>query len=97
MILLSKLPARPSDFWTSSEMEKDILERSKELERRSSAVTLSDMEMFIFPELIYSLVLANIMSPRIWRWREDPWFDGLERMKPYRRILRVKQYIMDHY
>lgn len=70
---------------------------SKELERRSSAVTLSDMEMFIFPELIYSLVLANIMSPRIWRWRDDPWFDGLERMNPYRRILRVKQYIMDHY
>jgi len=78
-------------------MKNDILEKSKELERRSSAVTLSDMEMFIFPELIYSLVLANIMSPRIWCWREDPWFDGLERMKPYRRILRVKQYIMDHY
>lgn len=55
------------------------------------------MEMFIFPGLIYSLVLANIMSPRIWQWRNDPWFDGLERMKPYRRILRVKQYIMDHY
>jgi hypothetical protein len=77
--------------------ENDILMKSKELERKSSAVTLSDMEMFIFPELIYSLVLANIMSPRIWRWRDDPWFDGLERMKPYRRILRVKQYIMDHY
>ena len=71
--------------------------KSKELERKSSAVTLSDMEMFIFPELIYSLVLANIMSPRIWRWRDDPWFDGIKRMKPYRRILRVKQYIMDHY
>ena len=71
--------------------------KSKELERKSSAVTLSDMEMFIFPELIYSLLLANIMSPRIWRWRDDPWFDGIKRMKPYRRILRVKQYIMDHY
>ena len=58
----------------------------KELEKRSSAVTLSDMEMFIFPELIYGLVLANIMSPRIWAWRADPWFDGLERMKPYKRI-----------
>lgn len=69
----------------------------RELERKSSAATLSDMEMFIFPELIYSLVLANIMSPRIWRWREDPWFDGLARMKPYRRITRLKQYIMDHY
>jgi hypothetical protein len=67
------------------------------LERRSSAVTLSDMEVFIFPELIYSLVLANIMSPRIWAWREDPWFDGIGRMNPYRRITRLKQYIMDHY
>lgn len=69
----------------------------QEAQKRSSAVTLSDMEMFIFPELIYGLVLANIMSPRIWRWRDDPWFDGLERMKPYRRISRLKQYIMDHY
>ncbi|MFC1498389.1 hypothetical protein ACFLS1_07980 [Verrucomicrobiota bacterium] len=70
---------------------------SKELERKSSAVTLSDMEMFIFPELMYSLVLANIMSPRIWRWLDDPWFAGLDKMKPYRRITRLKQYIMDHY
>ena len=69
----------------------------RERERKSSAVTLSDMEMFIFPELMYSLVLANIMSPRIWKWREDPWFDGLSRMKPYRRITRLKQFIMDHY
>ncbi len=55
------------------------------------------MEMFIFPELMFSLLLANIMSPCIWRWREDPWFAGVEKMKPYRRVLRVKQYIMDHY
>jgi hypothetical protein len=70
---------------------------ARELERRSSAVTLSDMEVFIFPELMYALVLANIMSPRIWRWLDDPWFDGLDKMTPYRRITRVKQYIMDHY
>ncbi len=69
----------------------------RELERKSSAVTLSDMEIFVFPELMYGLVLANMMSPRIWRWRTDPWFDGLEKMKPYRRITRLKQYIMDHY
>ena len=69
----------------------------KELERKSSAITLSDMEMFIFPELMYSLVLANIMSPRIWLWKDDPWFAGLDRMNPYRRILRLKQYIIDHY
>ncbi len=70
---------------------------TREAVRRSAAVTLSDMEMFIFPELIYSLVLANIMSPRIWAWRDDSWFDGIERMTPYRRIARLKQYIMDHY
>jgi hypothetical protein len=69
----------------------------RDLERKSSAVTLSDMEVFIFPELMYSLVLANIMSPRIWRWREDPWFAEAASMTPYRRITRLKQYIMDHY
>ncbi len=70
---------------------------SSDLERRSSAITLSDMEIFIFPELMFSLVLANIMSPRLWRWRDDPWFEGLEAMTPYKRITRLKQYIMDHY
>lgn len=69
----------------------------RELERCSSAVTLSDMEVFIFPELLYSLVLANIMSPRLWLWRDDPWFKGIRKMKPYRRLQRLKQYIMDHY
>ena len=66
-------------------------------EKLTSAVTLSDMEIFIFPELLYSLLLANIMSPRIWAWRDDPWFDGIERMTPYRRVQRLKQFIMDHY
>jgi len=73
------------------------MSRQRELEMRSSAVTLSDMEVFIFPELMYSLVLANLMSPRIWRWKEDSWFRGLDKMKPYRRITRLKQFIMDHY
>jgi hypothetical protein len=67
------------------------------MEKRSSAVTLSDMEIFVFPELMYALLLANVMSPRLWQWRDDPWFGGLAKMKPYRRITRVKQYIMDHY
>ncbi len=71
--------------------------RSRELEMRSSAVTLSDMEVFIFPRLMYALLVANLMSPRIWRWRDDPWFAGIEKMKPYRRISRLKQFIMDHY
>ena len=69
----------------------------QELERKSSALTLSDMEIFVFPELIYSLLLANLMSPRIWRWRADPWFAGLATMTPYRRMVRLKQYIMEHY
>ncbi len=64
---------------------------------RSAAVTLSDMEIFVFPELMMALLLANLMSPRLWKWREDPWFSGLAKMKPYRRITRLKQYIMDHY
>jgi len=69
----------------------------QDMEKYSSAVTLSDMEIFVFPELLYSLVLANIMSPRIWAWRDDPWFKKLDKMKPYRRIQRLKQYIIDHY
>jgi len=69
----------------------------RDLEQRSSAVTLSDMEIFVFPDLLYALLLASLMSPRLWKWREDPWFDGLARMKPYRRITRLRQYIMDHY
>ena len=67
------------------------------MEKYSSASTLSDMEIFIFPELLYALVLANIMSPRIWEWRADPWFARLDRLSPYRRILRLKQFVMDHY
>ncbi len=69
----------------------------KTLEKYSSAFTLSDMEIFIFPELLYALVLANIMSPEIWKWRDDPWFAGIRKMGPLKKIHRVKQYIMDHY
>ena len=67
------------------------------MEKYSSALTLSDMEIFVFPELLFSLVLANIMSPKVWAWREDPWFAGLHKMTPYRRVLRLKQFIIDHY
>lgn len=69
----------------------------RELEKYSSAVSLSDMEVFLFPELIISLALANIMSPIIWSWKDDPWFKGLEKMSPYKKALRVKQYIIDKY
>lgn len=68
-----------------------------QLERLSSAYTLSDMEIFIFPELFYPLVLSNIMSPIIWKWREDPWFDNIETKNFNYRINRVKQYIIDNF
>lgn len=71
--------------------------RPDPLEKYSSAATLSDMEIFVFPDLLYALTLANICSPRIWAWRDDPWFAGLAKMSPYRRILRLKQYVIDHY
>lgn len=71
--------------------------KKEQLEKYSAAITLSDMEIFVFPELLFSLVLANLMSPLIWEWRKDPWFDNLDRMKPNRRIMKLKQYIMDHY
>jgi len=67
------------------------------LEKYSSAVTLSDMEVFIFPEIMYALVLANIMSPVIWRWLQNDWFSKIEKMSAYRRIHRTKQYIIDNF
>ena len=69
----------------------------KDMEKYSSSVTLSDMEIFIFPELLYSLLLANIMSPVIWAWKDNPWFKDIENMTPYKRVLRVKQFIMDNF
>jgi hypothetical protein len=71
--------------------------RERDLEKYSSAFTLSDMEIFIFPELLYALVYANIMSPEIWKWRDDPWFKGIEKMGPLKKVHRLKQYIMEHY
>ncbi len=67
------------------------------LEKYSSAVTLSDMEIFVFPELMYSLVLANIMSPALWRWRQEETFKKLEGKSAYRRLMRMRQYVMDEY
>ncbi len=70
---------------------------SEKLEKYSSAITLSDMEIFVFPELLYALFLANIMSPRIWAWLDDPWFAKIDSMSPSKKINRLKQYIIDHY
>lgn len=69
----------------------------RNLEKYSSAFTLSDMEVFVFPELLYPLVLANIMSPVIWKWREDPWFEGIDNKKFLYKVNRIKQYIIQNY
>ncbi len=67
------------------------------VEKYSSAVSLSDMEIFIFPEIMYALVLANIVSPSIWNWKKDPWFDSMGKLNEYRKLQRAKQYIMDQF
>jgi hypothetical protein len=69
----------------------------KTLEKYSSAFTLSDMEIFIFPELFYPLVLANIMSPLMWTWRDDPWFSGIEDKGFTYKANRIKQFIIQNY
>lgn len=69
----------------------------KTLEKYSSAFTLSDMEIFIFPELFYPLILANIMSPVIWKWRDDPWFNDIENRNFTYKTNRIKQYIIQNY
>lgn len=70
---------------------------AKNLEKYSSAFTLSDMEVFIFPELFYPLVIANIMSPLIWKWREDPWFSNIEKKSFLYKANRIKQYIIQNF
>lgn len=68
-----------------------------DLEKYSSAFTLSDMEIFVFPELMYSLLLANIMSPAIWKWRDEACFRKLEGKDPYKKLMRLRQFIMDEF
>ena len=70
---------------------------SDQLEKYSSAITLSDMEIFVFPELMYSLVLANIMSPVLWQWRQLDCFKKLEDKNSYKKLMRLKQFIMDEF
>lgn len=69
----------------------------KTLEKYSSAFTLSDMEIFIFPELFYPLVLANIISPIIWGWRSDHWFHDIEKKSFTYKANRIKQFIIENY
>jgi hypothetical protein len=70
---------------------------AQDIEKYSSAYTLSDMELFVFPELTYSLVLANIMSPVIWKWRELESFQKLAGKGSYRKLMRLRQFIMDEF
>jgi len=77
--------------------EKELQKVLSDIEMYSSAFTLSDMEIFVFPELLYALVLANIMSPVIWEWRIDPWFKGIEKKPSIQRINRVKQFIINNF
>ncbi len=67
------------------------------LEKYSSTASLSDMEIFVFPDLLFPLVISNIMSPIIWKWRDDPWFKDIQKKSFTYKINRIKQYIMDHY
>lgn len=71
--------------------------KNNELEKYSSAYTMSDMEIFVFPELFYPLVLANILSPEIWEWKKDPWFHNIEKKTFNKKVNRIKQFIMDHF
>jgi hypothetical protein len=80
-------------FNQNEELQKILTD----IELYSSAFTLSDMEIFVFPELLYALVLANIMSPVIWEWRKDPWFKGIEKKPSLQRINRLKQFIMHNF
>ena len=75
---------------------KDFSDK-RTLEKYSSAFTLSDMEIFIFPELFYPLVLANIMSPIMWEWRNDPWFHGIEKKSFTYKSNRIKQFIIQNF
>ncbi len=70
---------------------------SEQIEKYTSAITLSDMEIFVFPELMYSLVLANIMSPIIWGWRELDCFRKLDGKSSYKKLMRLKQFIIDEF
>jgi len=70
---------------------------SAQLEKYTSAITLSDMELFVFPELMYSLVLADIISPVIWQWRQLDCFEKLQGKDSYKKLMRLRQFIMDEY
>ncbi|MCX6256028.1 MAG: hypothetical protein NTV31_16365 [Bacteroidia bacterium] len=79
-----------------SNFSKDFSDK-KTLEKYSSAFTLSDMEVFIFPDLFYPLILADIMSPELWAWRDHHWFKDIEKKSFTNKANRIKQYIIQNY
>ena len=86
------------DLLTFTELKKKPdFQDKKNLEKYSSAFTLSDMEIFIFPELFYPLVLANIMSPALWEWRDNPWFADIQKKGFTYKANRIKQFIIQNY
>jgi hypothetical protein len=46
---------------------------------------------------MFSLLLANIMSPILWQWRDNDVFKKLEGKDSYKKLMRLKQFIMDEY
>lgn len=74
------------------ELDSDEL---KNLDRYSSATTLTVIELEIYPELIQAQLLANLMSPSLWEWKEKlPKKTG----SPIRRkVEAIKQYIIQNY
>ena len=70
---------------------------ARDFEKYTSAITLSDMEIFVFPELMYSLVLANIMSPIIWGWRDLDCLKKLAGKSSYKKLMRFNKCIIDEF
>jgi len=71
--------------------------KSDEVELYSSASTLSDMEIFVFPDLLYSLVISNILSPKLWNWKNDSYFKDIKKLKTQKKLSRLRQYMVENY
>ena len=42
-----------------------------QLEKRSSAATLTAIELELFPDLVQAQIFANLMSPALWEWKHQ--------------------------
>jgi hypothetical protein len=69
--------------------------RSADLEKYSSATTLTVIELELFPELVQAQWLANMMSPSLWEWIATiPKRSG---SPTRRRVEGIKQNIIHNY